>query len=44
MPENTTQSSPALIAAAWLVVCVPLAWGIYFTLLNAVKLFQAVPN
>jgi hypothetical protein len=44
MPENTTPSSPALTAGAWLVVCVPLAWGIYFTLLNAVKLFQAVPN
>jgi len=44
MPENTSKSSPAMIAAAWLVVCVPLAWGIYNTLLSAVKLFQAVPN
>jgi hypothetical protein len=44
MTENTSRSSPAMIAAAWLVVCVPLAWGIYNTLLNAVKLFQAVPN
>jgi hypothetical protein len=44
MPEDTSTSSPALIAAAWLVVAVPLAWGIYFTLLNAIKLFQAVPN
>jgi hypothetical protein len=43
MAEDTTPSSPALIAA-WLVVVVPLAWGIYFTLLNAIKLFQAVPN
>jgi hypothetical protein len=44
MAENTTKSSPAMIAAAWLLVSVPLAWGIYNTLLNAVKLFQAVPN
>jgi len=44
MPENTSKSSPAMIAVAWLVVCVPLAWGIYNTLLNAVKLLQAVPN
>jgi hypothetical protein len=44
MAENTTESSPAMIAAAWLLVSVPLAWGIYNTLLNAVKLFQAVPN
>jgi hypothetical protein len=44
MAEDTSKSSPAMIAAAWLVVGLPLAWGIYNTLLNAVKLFQAVPN
>jgi len=44
MAESTSKSSPALIAAAWLVVCVPLAWGIYYTLLNAMKLFHAVPH
>jgi hypothetical protein len=44
MAEDTSKSSPAMIALAWLVVSVPLAWGIYNTLLNAVKLFQAVPN
>jgi hypothetical protein len=44
MAEDTGKSSPAMIAAAWLVVGLPLAWGIYNTLLNAVKLFQAVPN
>lgn len=44
MAEQTSKSSAATIAAAWLVVCVPLAWGIYYTLLNAIKLFQAVPN
>jgi hypothetical protein len=44
MPENTQKSSPALILGAWLVVCVPLAWGVYFTVLNAMKLFAAVPS
>ena len=44
MPENTTKSSPALILGAWLVVSIPLAWGVYFTVLNAMKLFAAVPS
>lgn len=35
--EKTT--SPALVAAAWLLVSLPLAWGIYNTALNAAKLF-----
>jgi hypothetical protein len=34
------KTPPALIAAAWTVVLVPAAWGVYFTLLNALKLFQ----
>jgi hypothetical protein len=33
-------SSPALISAAWFVVLIPTAWGIYNTLLSAMKLFQ----
>jgi len=33
-------SSPALIALAWLVVSVPAAWGVYNTVLNAMKLFH----
>ena len=36
---NETKTSPALIAAAWIVVCVPLAWGVYNTGVNAAKLF-----
>ena len=27
-------------AIAWAFVCVPLAWGVYMTLLSAVKIFQ----
>jgi hypothetical protein len=33
-------TSPILIAAAWFVVALPTAWGVYFTLMNALKLFQ----
>jgi hypothetical protein len=36
-------SSPALIALAWIVVGVPLAWGVYKSAMNAVKLFQPQP-
>lgn len=43
MVENAKKSPPLLILGAWLVVCVPLAWGVYFTVLNAMKLFAAVP-
>ncbi len=39
-PARTEKkSSIALIAVAWLVVSLPLAWGIYNTGLNAAKLF-----
>jgi hypothetical protein len=37
--ENKT-TSPVLILAAWTVVSIPAAWGVYYTLLNALKLFQ----
>jgi hypothetical protein len=36
-------SSPALIAFAWIIVGVPLGWGVYKSALNAVKLFQPQP-
>ena len=39
--ENTKKSTPAAILLAWVLVGVPLAWGVYNTLLNSMKLFQA---
>lgn len=36
-------SSPALVALAWIIVGVPLAWGVYKSALNAAKLFQPQP-
>ena len=41
MAENTKQSSKGMILLAWLLVGIPLAWGVYNTLLSSMKLFQA---
>jgi hypothetical protein len=43
MAESTTvkKSSPLLIAAAWIIVIVPTAWGLNYTVRNALKLFTA---
>jgi hypothetical protein len=40
MATNENKTSPVLILAAWFLVSIPAAWGIYNTLLNALKLFQ----
>jgi hypothetical protein len=39
MADAIKQSSPALILLAWLIVSVPAGWGVYNTLLGAMKLF-----
>jgi hypothetical protein len=41
MSENTKKSSAATILVAWVIVGVPLAWGVYNTVLNSKKLFAA---
>jgi hypothetical protein len=41
VPENTKRSSAASILLAWLLVGVPLGWGVSNTLLSSMKLFQA---
>jgi hypothetical protein len=33
------KSSPLLIAAAWALVVLPTAWGLNYTVQNALKLF-----
>jgi hypothetical protein len=43
MAENTKKSPAAAILLAWLLVGVPLGWGVYNTLLSSMKLFQAAP-
>jgi hypothetical protein len=39
-PEERT-TSPLLLAAAWIVVASPLAWGVYQTAIKSIPLFQA---
>jgi hypothetical protein len=43
MVDTAKKSSGALILLAWLIVGVPLGWGVYNTVLSSIKLFQAVP-
>jgi len=38
-PGTTRQTSPLLIAAAWIVVILPASWGLRYTVQNALKLF-----
>ena len=33
------KTNPLLIALFWIYVTVPLAWGVYMTLIDASKLF-----
>jgi hypothetical protein len=40
MAENIKKSSAGMILLAWLIVGIPLGWGVYNTLLNSLKLFQ----
>ena len=37
---NETKSPAALVLLAWLFVGLPLAWGVYNTVRNSMKLFQ----
>ncbi|MFC6618264.1 MFS transporter small subunit [Deinococcus radiophilus] len=40
MTNETVRSvSPVLIALAWLVVLIPLAWGVWQTLIKVAQLF-----
>jgi hypothetical protein len=36
-------TSPLIIALAWLVVAIPLAWGVSQTAITSAKLFQSAP-
>ncbi len=37
--SNIKKSSPLLIAAAWIIVIIPTAWGLDYTVKNALKIF-----
>lgn len=38
--SDNLQSRSVMILLAWVVLAIPLGWGIYNTLLNSVKLFH----
>ena len=38
---SVKKSSPMLIAIAWIIVVVPTAWGLNYTVRNAMKLFTS---
>lgn len=40
MTDNRTPQPTSLIAVTWLVVAVPLLWGIWETLVKVVALFR----
>jgi hypothetical protein len=39
VPASATTSSPSTVVLAWAAVGIPLAWGVYVTLVNAAKFF-----
>jgi hypothetical protein len=39
MADIQKKSSPILVAAAWAVVVLPTAWGLNYTVQNALKIF-----
>jgi len=38
--EHISDAMKVKVALAWIFVGIPLLWGVYSTLLNALKLFQ----
>jgi hypothetical protein len=38
--SNAEKSTRLRLLVAWAIVGVPLAWGVYYTVLNSMKLFQ----
>jgi hypothetical protein len=41
MAENVKKSPVIAIVVAWLLVGIPLGWGVYNTLMSSMKLFQS---
>ena len=43
MTDQVKKSPAAMVLLAWLLVGIPLGWGVYNTLLSSMKLFQSPP-
>lgn len=39
--QPATKTSPLLVAVAWAIVIIPTAWGLNYTVQNAMKIFTA---
>ena len=39
MADTEKKSSPILIAVAWAIVIIPTAWGLKYTVQNAMNIF-----
>ena len=38
--ENYKKTSPVTVIIAWIIVGIPLLWGVYQTLIKSLALFQ----
>jgi hypothetical protein len=43
MNETPAKTSPLLVAAAWIIVALPLSWGLYTSIIKSKPLFNAPP-
>jgi hypothetical protein len=41
MSDTSWKTSPLMLAVAWVVVGIPLAWGVYQTAIKSLPLFRA---
>ncbi len=41
MDGSERQTSPLVLAAAWILVLIPLGWGVYESVVKSLPLFQA---
>ena len=39
MSENSSKTSPLLVATAWVIVALPLGWGLYASIVKSKPLF-----
>ncbi len=43
MSDPIKKTSPALVAAAWVIVALPLSWGLYQSVIKTKPLFTSPP-
>jgi hypothetical protein len=40
MNESSTKTPPILVALAWIIVAIPLGWGLYQSIIKSEPLFK----